>query len=213
MTEKKGPSNHLSGLFWTGLLFPNGWNGKNVRTWAGINQAWSVRFLHEISRTFVLIFRQHNARQFESQRNMHHFNIGDSLSHQSDTVVLKLQANKSTAKTIGCRYTRICIAVSGADLARNVSSQKCTTQTQEWLCVDSTWKVKPPKLLETDKYLKAEGCWEKMGKYFTLGVVLGGVFNWHWARTFLHPKVLFKKDLCDLKVFRFCNILLLFYSL
>lgn len=41
---------------------------------------------------------------------MHHFNIGDSLSHQSDTVVLKLQANKSTAKTIGCRYTRIYIA-------------------------------------------------------------------------------------------------------
>lgn len=41
---------------------------------------------------------------------MHHFNTGDSLSHQSDTVVLKLQANKSTAKTIGRRYTRIYIA-------------------------------------------------------------------------------------------------------
>lgn len=89
---------------------------KNVRTWAGINQAQSIGFLHEISQTIRVHFRQHNARQFESQCNMHHFNVGDSLSHQSDTVVLKLQANKSLAKTFGRRYTRIYIACLRAGL-------------------------------------------------------------------------------------------------
>lgn len=105
---------------------------------------------------------------------MHHFNTGDSLSHQSDTVVLKLQANKSLAKTLGRRYTPIYIACLRAGLGEKcvITEMHNTDAGMALRRLDlesRATKVSGNRQISQARELLGQ----KVGNDFTLGVVPG----------------------------------------